>query len=114
MSAWSSRSRTTVSGAALRTSRVANVRRRSWKRRSLIPAHRHAALNPRLLVENLREVAYKLVDIGFSKEAAIETMNHQTLVVLQEAIKDLTLLELCGREIGDKVKWFLDRIGDLP
>jgi len=61
-------------------------------------------------LDQVREVAYKLVDIGFSKEAAIEAMNQQTLVVLQQAINDLTQLELRGEIIDDKVAWFWNRV----
>lgn len=61
-------------------------------------------------LDTVREVAYKLVDIGFTKETAIETMNQQTLVVLQKAIEDLTRLEMCGEKISDKVAWFKNRI----
>ena len=53
----------------------------------------------------VRDIAYKLLGIGFSKEGAIEMMGKRGLAGCRELIDELALLEQQGQIIGDKAAW---------
>lgn len=60
--------------------------------------------------DQVREVAYKLVDIGLSKDGAIEMMGKRGLAGCKELLNDLALLEQSGQKIEDKAAWFMSRV----
>jgi len=58
----------------------------------------------------VREVAYKLVDIGLSQEGAIEFMCKKRLSGCKALFNELAFLEAQGEIIEDKVGWFMERV----
>ena len=61
-------------------------------------------------IDQVREVAYKLVDIGFAKDTAIEIMNKRSLPVLKKLINEIFFLEQRGELTEDKVAWFRSKV----
>ena len=59
----------------------------------------------------VRAVAYKLVDIGFSQKGTIEIMCKRKLAGCKDLFSELALRETRGEIIESKVKWFLDKVG---